>query len=125
MQGKDLIYKDESFNIIGLCMRVHSELGIGFHEIVYKDALETELKLHEIPYKREAPLPIFYKNILLRTFNVDFVVYDKILIEAKATSNFTEDNERQILNYLKCSRTKLGLLINFGTPSLEFKRFVL
>lgn len=119
-----LLYEKETFEIIGICMEIHRELGLGFQEIVYKDALEIELKARNISYIREAPLPIFYKEVKLRTFNVDFLVFDKIILEAKATSAFTDDNFRQVINYLKCSQLQVGLLVNFGTPSLTHKRFV-
>lgn len=119
-----LLNEKETYAINGICMEVHKELGMGFQENVYKDALELEFKTRNIPYLREAHLPVFYKGIKLRTFNVDFLVYDKIILEIKATSAFTDDNFRQVINYLKCSQLQVGLLVNFGSQSLTFKRFI-
>jgi GxxExxY protein len=120
----NILYKEEAFAIVGACMEVHRELGMGFSEIIYKDALEVEFKLRGIPYQREAPLPVFYKGEKLRTFNADFVVYEKIILEAKAVSEIIEDHEKQTLNYLACAKMRLGLIINFGSASLQQKRLI-
>jgi GxxExxY protein len=106
-------------------MEVHKELGIGFLEIIYKDALEVEFKARNIPYVRESGIPVYYKNKQLRTFNADFILYEKIILEVKAVSKMIDDHERQVLNYLKCSNMRLGLLVNFGAKSLEQKRFII
>ena len=123
--AKDLIYKEEVFKIIGLCMEVHRELGHGFLEIVYKDALEMLFQQHGIPYEREKELPIMFRNVILpHKFCADFVVYDKIILEAKAKAVIIDDHIAQTLNYLKVSKNKLGLLVNFGRLQLEYKRLV-
>ncbi len=122
----DLIYKDESYKIVGLCMDVHRELGKGFLEIVYKDALEYEFRKNGIPYEREKEYVVNYKGIILpHKFYADFVVFDKIILEAKAIKVLTDDHLALVLNYLKVSQLKLGLLINFGELSMISKRVVL
>ena len=121
-----LIYKEESFEIIGACINVHKELGFGFLEEVYQQALEHEFKLKYVPYEREVPLRIKYRDITLDKYYIaDFLCYDKIVVELKALSALTGDHEAQVLNYLKATGYKLGLLVNFGTRSLSYKRLVL
>ncbi len=121
-----IIYKDESYRIIGLCMEVHKNLGKGFLEVVYKDALEYELKQAHIPFEREKEYVVRYKDIILpHKFYADFVVYDKIILEIKCVSNLGNEHIAQTMNYLKISGCKLGLLVNFGKLSLEFKRVIL
>ena len=120
-----LIYKEESYQIIGACFEVHKELGNGFLEAVYQEALEIELTNQKIPFEREKTLSIFYKGIKLQKKYVpDFICYDKIIVEIKALSQLNSDNESQILNYLKTTGFKVGILVNFGESSLKYKRFV-
>ena len=122
---EDLLFKDECYRIVGLCMKVHSKLGKGFKEIVYKDALEIEFIRNEIPYQREKPFKIQYEDVVLRhEFTADFFVFNSIILEIKATFQFHPDNFKQTLNYLKASQVKLGVLINFGEDQLKFKRIV-
>ncbi len=122
----ELIYKAESFQMIGLCMEVHRHLGKGHDEVVYKDALEFECAQNQIPYTREREYKIQYKTITLRhKYFADFVVFDKILLEAKAVDQLTDAHVKQVLNYLAASKLKLGLLVNFGEDSLVYKRVVL
>lgn len=122
----DLIYKTEAYKIIGAAMEVHKELGPGFLEAVYQEALEIELHKQKIPYEREKLMNIFYRGIKLKKrYAADYVCYDKIIVEVKALSALSSDHEAQILNYLKTTSLKLGLLINFGTKSLQYKRLVL
>ena len=108
-------------------MEVHKELGMGFHEIVYKDALEIEFIDKGIPYVREKEFQVIYKGIPLkdRVFYVDFFMYDKILLEIKAKSVIIEEHVKQTLNYCACAKQKLGLCVNFGGLKLEYKRVVL
>lgn len=123
---EEIIYQAQSYRIIGLCMEVHKYLGKGFIEIVYKDAIEYEFQNAGIPYEREKEYLINYKGLTLpHKFYADFVVYDKILIEAKAVKALTDEHLAITLNYLKVSQLKLGLLVNFGEPSLTSKRIVL
>ena len=121
-----VIYREEAYRIIGLCMEVHGILGKGHSEIVYKDALEHEFLINQIPFSREKSYQIKYKDIILpRGYNADFVVYNKIILESKAIENLTSSHVKQTLNYLAASKLKLGLLVNFGEDSLNHKRIVL
>ncbi len=122
----EILFKDESYRVIGCCLDVYNELGPGFLEVVCKDALEIEFQLNNIPYSREKLFEINYKGkILNRKYNADFVVYDKILLEVKAYKRLSVDNLQQTMNYLKTAKIKLGLLVNFGESSLNSKRVVL
>jgi GxxExxY protein len=122
----DLIYKNESYNIIGAAMEVHKELGKGFLESVYQEALEIEFLALNIPFTRESNIPIHYKNRMLSKYFVsDFICYDKIILELKAISEITPEHTSQVFNYLKATGYKLGILINFGAISLQYKRVVL
>ncbi len=121
-----LVYEDESFKIIGACMEVHKELGSGFLEGVYQEALAVEFKKQNIPFEREKEINISYKGINLnKKYISDFICNDKILLELKALSKLTSEHESQVLNYLKATSFKLGLLINFGESSLKVKRLIL
>jgi GxxExxY protein len=123
---ENVIYKDESYSIIGICMEVHRELGNGFEEIVYKDALEIEFKKRGIPYEREKKFEVLYKDTPLNRFYfVDYFMYGKINLEIKSKSALIDDHTTQTRNYCACSKTKLGLLVNFGRPSLEHKRILI
>ena len=115
-----------TFEIIGKCYEVHNNLGKGFLEVVYKDALEIEFKKSGIPYQREVKYSVNYKGVLLNhSFYADFVVYDDIILEVKATSGIIEEYFAQTINYLKVSQNKLALIVNFGTNRLETKRLIL
>jgi GxxExxY protein len=122
----ELIYKQEAYDIIGVCMDVHNQLGGGFLEIVYKDALEYEFQKANIPYTREKEYAVHYKDIVLpHRFYADFIVMDKIILEVKAVSNLTDEHTAQAINYLAISKNKLALLVNFNLGKLEHKRIVL
>ncbi len=121
----DIILKDESYELIGLCMEVHSELGMGFREIVYKDALEYEFKLKGSSYVREKRFDIKYKTIILpHAYNADFIVYNSIILEVKSTSIIVNSFVKQTISYLKASGLKLGIIANFGEKSFTSKRVV-
>ena len=121
----ELIYKDEVYKIIGAAMEVHKELGCGFLEAVYQEAFEIELEGRKIPFESQKQLGIFYKGKRLeKEYFADVVCYGKIILELKALDRLTSKEESQILNYLKASGLKVGVLINFGGASLEWKRFV-
>ena len=123
---EDFYLKDETYLIIGLCMEVHKILGKGHSEVVYKDALEYEFQIKGITYEREKNYRIAYKDIFLpRKYVADFVIYDKIIFEVKVISQLTVSDVKQTLNYLACSKNKLGLLVNFGEDSLKYKRVIL
>jgi GxxExxY protein len=118
--------KDESYQIIGICMEIHRILGKGLLEIVYKDAIEYELKQRNMPYARERKYEVEYKGIVLpHFFYADFVVSDKIILEVKAQKGIVEEHISWVLNYLAISKCQLGLIINFGENSLVTKRVIL
>ena len=122
----ELIYKEEIFKLVGLCMEIHRELGKGHDEVIYKDALVVELQRTQIPFAREQKYVVAYKGVVLPHFYyADFVIWGKILFEAKAVEQLTEAHVKQVLNYLAASKLELGLLVNFGSDSLEWKRVVL
>ena len=111
----ELIYKEETFKIIGGCMEVHRELGKGHDEVIYKDALQFELSQIGIGFEREKEFKITYKTIVLpHKYRADFVILDKILFEGKAVEKLTDAHVKQVLNYLAASKLKLGLLVNFA-----------
>ena len=118
-----IILADESFKIIGAALEVHSIIGCGFTEPVYQEALEEELRIREIPFNREKTYEFTYKGkVLSKTFRPDFVCYDKVIVELKAVDDFTDEHFSQVYNYLKATGMELGILINFGKKSLEYKR---
>ena len=121
----EILFKNETYQIIGHCMKVHSQLGIGFREVVYKDALEIEFKKANIIYEREKPFDIRYEGIVLpHKFEADFFVFNSILLEIKAMSSEYLHGFNQTLNYLKSSEAQLALLINFGMNKLQFQRII-
>ena len=120
-----ILYKEECYEIVGLCMKVHRTLGKGFKEIVYKDALELELQKNHILFEREKKFIIRYDGIALKhSFDADFFVFEKIIVELKASSQIHADAFRQTLNYLKALDIRLALLINFGTDQLMHQRII-
>ena len=122
----DLIYRDECYQIVGCCMEVHKLLGCGFKEAVYQEALVMEFVDNALDFEREKRLKIAYKEVFLRKeFFPDFVCFGKIVLELKAVRELTDIHQAQLFNYLKASKLRLGLLVNFGTTSLQFKRFIL
>lgn len=120
-----LIYKDESYSIVGVLFEIYNQLGSGFSEIVYKDALEYEFKSLNIPFEREKEFKVSYKNITLpHKFYVDFVVFDKIILEVKSCDNLHDKHFAQCINYLKVSKLKLALLANFHKDLLDHRRII-
>ena len=118
--------QQETFKIIGACMEVHNQLGRGFAEVVYKDALEYEFQLQNISFSREQCYQINYKDIVLQhSYRADFVVFDKIILEIKATKDVIDSHFKQTINYLAASKNPIGLIINFGEDKLTFKRVIL
>jgi len=118
--------KDErTYKIIGAALEVHKVLGCGFLEAVYQEALEREFKSQEIPFKSQPMVQISYKGKLLdKTYQPDFICYEEVIVEIKAISLLSGVEEAQLINYLKATGLKVGLLLNFGSKSLEYKRFV-
>ena len=118
-----LKYEEQTSKIINACMEVHNELGNGFLEPVYQEALEEELKLQGIPYEREKLLPVMYKGKRLsKEYYADFVCYGNIIVELKAVTNLVKAHKAQVLNYMKATKAEVGLLINFGETSLKWER---
>jgi GxxExxY protein len=114
--------QNETYKIIGLCMEVHKNLGHGFLEIVYKDALEIEFQNNDILYEREKRYEIDYKGIILpHKYQADFVVFDNVILEVKATNGVANEHYAKVINYLAASKCKIGLLVNFGESSLFTK----
>jgi GxxExxY protein len=115
----------QTYAVIGACMAVHNELGHGFLEAVYQEALEIELARRGIPFVREKPLIVFFTGIPLKTrYNADFFCYDSIIVELKAVGGLAPGRHAQTIHYLKATGCERGLLVNFGAPRLEYKRLV-
>ena len=121
-----LLFKDEVYAIAGAMIEVYKELGPGFLEPVYQEALSLELSVRQVPFVREYPLQIHYKGSLLeKRYIADFLCYGQIILELKALPKLTNIETAQLLNYLKVTRLKLGLIANFGSsPRLEWKRYI-
>jgi GxxExxY protein len=122
----NIIYKDESYSIVGVLFEVYNNLGSGFSEIVYKDAIQYELKTQNISFQREKEFKVQYKDVILpHKFYADFVVFDKIILEIKSVENLHDKHVAQCINYLKVSNFKLAILANFHKDLLDHKRIVL
>jgi len=114
-----------TYAIIGAGMEVHRRLGCGFLESVYQEALAIELEIRDLPFEREVEFPIFYRGRQLKSkYRVDFVCYGDVLVELKALDRLTKLEESIVLNYLNASASVICLLINFGSKSLEYRRFI-
>jgi len=124
---RSLTHSDpRTYAIIGAAMEVHRQLGCGFLEPVYQEALAIEFSKREIQFRREVKLPVFYKGIPLDSvYKVDFICFQEVVVELKALARFSGTEEAQIINYLKATGHEIGLLLNFGMRSLEHRRFIL
>lgn len=124
---KDFTERDpRAYAIIGAAMEVHRQLGCGFLEPVYQGALDVEFSKRAILFDREVTLPIVYKSVRLDTpYRVDFICSEEVAVELKALAKLSGTEQAQLINYLKASGLEIGLLLNFGTRSLEYRRFVL
>ncbi len=125
MEKPKILYKDESFKIIGACMKVHRELGSGFLEAVYEEALSREFALSEIPFKSQVKLNVFYDGQQLKKYyKADFICYDKIILELKVVKQMPNIFYAQLKNYLTATKMELRMLLNFGERSLNYKRII-
>lgn len=123
-ENDKMIYPHEAYEIIGAAMEVHNTLGQGFLESVYQEALEIELTKRNIPFVAQSKIQIQYKDTLMEHFFVaDFVCYDKIIVELKSVSSILPEHEAQLINYLRATNFKLGILLNFNEESLFYKRY--
>ena len=126
MDQNEFLYKEECYQIIGAAMEVHNELGCGFLEAVYQEALGFVLDENMIPFEMQKVLDIsFKKHILKKKYIADFVCFDDVIVELKATDHIHSEHLAQVLNYLKATGNKMGLLINFGSTRLQYKRVIL
>ncbi|MGZ2371024.1 GxxExxY protein [Ancylomarina sp. YFZ004] len=124
--SEEYIYKNECYEIIGCCMSVHSELGAGFLEVIYQEALEFEFNREAHPFEREVGIDVSYRGEKLnKKYFADFICYGEIIIELKAVKTLDDSHYAQLLNYLKATDKKIGLLINFGSKSLQYKRVII
>lgn len=117
-----MIHEELTKQIIGCAMKVHSTLGNGFQEVIYQRALEIEMRLSRLRFQREMEMPIYYREEQIGTRRVDFFVENKVMVELKAVIRLEDVHLAQEMNYLEAYKMQIGLLINFGSRSLEFKR---
>ena len=125
-ESRELIYKAESYAIIGACFAVYKDKGCGFLEPVYHECLEIEFESQGIPFLSKPPQTLQYRGrTLVQTFSPDFICYEKIIVEIKAVSALIDDHRAQVLNYLSATDCELALLVNFGHyPRLEYERLL-
>ena len=123
---ENIVYKDESYAVLGACFEVYKEKGCGFLEAVYQECLEIELTLRTIPFRARTELSLDYKGQPLKqTYIPDVICYDKIIVELKAVKELAAEHRAQVHNYLKATSMKLGLLVSFGHyPKVEYERIV-
>lgn len=122
---KEFLYKDLTYKIIGLAMEVHNELGFGFLEKVYENALMIQFRKENIKAENQVPLKIYFKNEIVGEYYPDIIVEDKVIIELKAVNKIIDIHKAQTLNYLKGTKLRVALIINFGKEKLEYERIVL
>jgi len=122
----EIIFKQESYRIVGACLEVYREKGCGFLEAVYQECVSVELHLQGVPFVAQKPLTLDYKGTALRVrYEPDFVCYERIILELKAVKALADEHRAQVQNYLKATGFQLGLLVNFGHyPKLEVERIV-
>ena len=125
-KSADIVYRDESYQIVGACFEVYNEMGCGFLEPVYQECLEVEFALQGLLFKPQAVLTLNYKGRpLTQKYVPDFILFDKIVLEVKAVKDFAAEHRAQVHNYLKATKFRLGILVNFGHyPKLEYERIV-
>lgn len=121
----ELLHKELSYKLVGIAMDIHRALGTGFLEKTYQKAYELELKINKIGFESQKKIKITYKNVDLGFQILDLVIDDKIIIEIKAVSELLPIHKAQLMSYLKATKYELGILVNFGAKSLEYKRLAL
>jgi len=124
LEKNSLVESGLTGEVIGTAMEVHSQLGPGFLESVYEEALAVEFELKGIKFQKQKELPVFYKGRTIKQFVCDFVVENKVIVELKTVKQIGEIEKLQVINYLKASGYEIGLLFNFGDKSLEWKRLI-
>ncbi len=124
-ETKDIVYKDLSYKIIELALKVHNELGCGFLEKVYENALMILLDREGIPAEQQAPADVYFQNKVVGQYFADILVDNKLILELKTVDAIANIHKAQILNYLRATGMRLGLILNFAKPRLEYKRLVL
>ena len=124
-ETKDIVYKDLSYKIIELALKVHNELGCGFLEKVYENALMILLDKEGIPAKQQAPADVYFQNKVVGQYLADILIDNKLILELKTVDAIANIHKAQILNYLRATGMRLGLILNFAKPRLEYKRLVL
>ncbi len=122
----EMLLKDEVYNIVGAAIEVHRELGPGFLEDVYQEAMELEMSSRAIPFEAQKQLKILYKgHVLSKVYFADLLCYNKVIVEIKALARLSGSEQAQVINYLKATDHRVGILINFGSKGrLEWKRFI-
>jgi GxxExxY protein len=124
-ENENIIYKDLSYKIIELAFEVHNELGCGFLEKVYENALMILLNRENIPARQQAPADVYFQDKIVGKYFSDILVDNKLILELKTVDVIANIHKAQVLNYLRATGLKLGLILNFGKPRLEYKRLVL
>jgi len=120
---EEFLYEELTYKIVGIGMKIHRELGPGFLEAVYEEAMIIELQKAGIIFKNQVELDVYYRGEKLnKKYRADFIIDDKVLVELKGTHGLTETDEAQMINYLKATKLQVGLMLNFGKSSLEWKR---
>ena len=122
----EILFKEECFKIVGACMEVHNEMGSGFLEAVYQECLNHEFGSRDIPFEAQKELKLTFKNQMLQsTYRPDFVCFGKIIVEIKCIAELSQKSRAQVINYLRATKFKLGLLVNFGKQGrLDYERIV-
>ena len=124
-EGKNLLFKDEVFQIVGAAMEVLNELGHGLHEKPYENALVVEFGLREIPFRQQPNYDVLYKGHKVGLFVPDLIVHSAIVVDAKVIDRITDIERGQMLNYLRITKLRVGVILNFKNPKLEWERLVL
>ncbi|MFH0888347.1 MAG: GxxExxY protein [Planctomycetota bacterium] len=124
-KNDEFLYKDLTYKVIGIAMEIHRELQSGFLEAVYEEVMRKELEKAKIPFENQVKVDIYYKEEKLdKQYQADFIIDKKVLVELKGINKITDIERAQVINYLKATGLKVGLIINFGSKSLEWERII-